>query len=97
MESQYDNAARWSRSGSPSGSVKENPVLIAPVTQIPKSPTKIIKSHSIHPDQTQILYSSQWTTSTGPVTPFRVVSPNSSSSSFHPSKRAEYIELGGSR
>jgi hypothetical protein len=70
---------------------KENNILIAPVTHVPKSPTRYIRT-SVHPQETSIPH---WTTSTQPIA--RVSSPASVLNSISNTRRPEFIELGGSR
>ena len=66
-------------------SAKENSVLIAPVTHVPKSPTRYIRT-SFHQQEPPV--QTQWGTSTT----VRVVSPLSTISN---SRRPDFIELGG--
>lgn len=70
---------------------KENNILIAPVTHIPKSPTRYLRA-SVHPQETSI---PQWATSTQPIA--RVSSPPSVLNSISNTRRPDFIELGGSR
>jgi hypothetical protein len=80
-------------------SSKENSILISPVTHVPKSPTRYIKTQSIYPqEQSYPSYPSHWTNSTHPITT-RVGSPNSVLTTINVlnGRRPEIIELGGSR
>ncbi len=70
---------------------KENTILIAPVTHVPKSPTRYIRN-SVHPQDTSIPH---WAASTQPIT--RVSSPASVLNSISNTRRPDFIELGGSR
>lgn len=70
---------------------KENSILIAPVTHIPKSPTRYLRT-SVYPQEAS---TPQWATSTHPIA--RVSSPPSVLNSISNTRRPDFIELGGSR
>jgi hypothetical protein len=77
MEKRLESISHGLRTGLLPLSSKENTILTCPVTLVPKSPTRFIKSQSIQsPGQTFPSYPTHWATSTGYVSATRVLSPN---------------------
>jgi hypothetical protein len=77
MEKRLESVSHSLRTGLSPVSTKENSILTCPVTLIPKSPTRFIKSQSIQsPGQTFPSYPTHWATSTGYVSSTRVLSPS---------------------